>query len=133
MNTNNLKRITDQINNLGNINQRTLSRQLAKAYMVAEWMADIECLARDVERPCMPELSETPILHVSGVGGLVLDDVAHLINPVLEKRQLVATRGTADNGKQCIRITEKSPGYHTYQAVLDIVLMLNIRFVEIGE
>ena len=130
---NTLAKITAQISNLGNINQRTLSRQLAKAYMVAEWMADIEEAARALERPCLPVLSDTPMLKISAAGGLALDDVAHLIKPVLEKRQLSATRGTADNKKQCIRLTEDSASYHTYQPVLDIVLMHDTPIDRFGE
>ena len=118
-----LAKITAQISNQANLSQSTLNRKIAKAYMVAEWMADIEEAARALERPCLPVLSDTPMLKISAAGGLALDDIEHLIKPVLEKRQLSATRSMADNKAQCIRISEDSACYHTYQAVLDIVLM----------
>ena len=45
--------------------------------------------ARALERPCLPVLSDTPMLKISAAGGLALDDIEHLIKPVLEKRQLL--------------------------------------------
>ena len=128
-----LAKITAQISNQANLSQSTLNRKIAKAYMVAEWMADIEEAARALERPCLPVLSDTPMLKISATGGITLDDVEHLIKPMLEKRQLSATRGTADNKKQCIRLTEYSASYHTYQPVLDIVLMHDTPIDRIGE
>ena len=128
-----LAKITAQISNQANLSQSTLNRKIAKAYMVAEWMADIEEAARALERPCLPVLSDTPMLKISATGGITLDDVEHLIKPMLEKRQLSATRGTANNKKQCIRLTEDSASYHTYQPVLDIVLMHDTPIDRIGE
>ena len=128
-----LTKITAQISNQANLRQSSLNRQLAKIYMIAEWMDDIETLARELGRSCLPVLADTPMLKISATGGITLDDVEQLIKPMLEKRQLSATRGTADTKKQCIRLTEDSASYHTYQPVLDIVLMHDTPIDRIGE
>ena len=89
---NTLTAITAQISTQANLSQSNLNRQLAKAYAAAEWMADISELAQAAERRCLPKLADTPMLQVSASGGLILDDVEHLIKPMLQKRKLSSSR-----------------------------------------
>ncbi len=122
---NTLTAITAQISTQANLSQSNLNRQLAKAYAAAEWMADISELAQAAERRCLPKLADTPMLQVSASGGLILDDVEHLIKPMLQKRKLSSSRAITADGRQVIRITEDVAAYHTYQTMLDVVLSYN--------